>query len=154
MKAILIPMDFSDVSNAVIDTTLKLGKAFQSSITLLHVAEPEPDLIGYEPGPPIAREELAQRFHAAHRKLEDYKKPFEEAGLKVQALLVQGFPVKKILSQAAKIDASMIVVGSHGHGAIYNLLVGSVTEGLLKKSRIPVLVVPSNADQREKTAVE
>ena len=38
-------------------------------------------------------------------------------------------------------------MGSHGHGAIYELLVGSVTEGVLRKARCPVLVVPSERDE-------
>lgn len=148
MKSILIPVDFSDVTEAVMKTALGIGKAFQARITLLHVAEPEPDLIGYEPGPPVAREELAHRLQRLHRRLEEYKPPFQDAGLDVHALQVQGFPVKKILSQAEKVDASLIILGSHGHGAIYNLLVGSVTEGVMKKSPVPVMVVPSNPKTR------
>jgi nucleotide-binding universal stress UspA family protein len=40
------------------------------------------------------------------------------------------------------------VMGSHGHGSVYNLLVGSVTEGVLKAARRPVLLVPASVEQK------
>ena len=49
----------------------------------------------------------------------------------------------RILHEATEQDAGLIVMGSHGHGAIYNLLVGSVAEGVLKGVSCPVLIVPS-----------
>jgi len=48
------------------------------------------------------------------------------------------------LKQADAVNADFIVMGSHGHGAMYNLLVGSVTEGVLKRSTRPLLLVPSS----------
>lgn len=48
-----------------------------------------------------------------------------------------------ILEQAQKVGAHAIVVGSHGRGAIFDLDVGSVSAGVIRKARVPVLVVPS-----------
>ncbi|MEW5940915.1 MAG: universal stress protein [Chloroflexota bacterium] len=66
-----------------------------------------------------------------------------KAGLDATALVVQGATVETILNEASKLEADMIVVGSHGHGALYQLLVGSVCEGVLRKAACPVLVVPT-----------
>lgn len=49
---------------------------------------------------------------------------------------------EEILDQANELNADLIVMGTHGHGAMYNLLVGSVTKGVLKHSTWPVLLVP------------
>ncbi|PYJ41213.1 MAG: universal stress protein, partial [Verrucomicrobia bacterium] len=49
---------------------------------------------------------------------------------------------EEILKQADAINADLIVMGTHGHGAMYNLLVGSATKGVLKHSSRPVLLVP------------
>jgi nucleotide-binding universal stress UspA family protein len=52
--------------------------------------------------------------------------------------------VDAILTEAKDVGADMIVVGSHGRGAMYQLLVGSVSEGVLHRSRLPVLVIPTH----------
>ncbi|MEA3243534.1 MAG: universal stress protein, partial [Pseudomonadota bacterium] len=58
--------------------------------------------------------------------------------------LVHGATAETILKKASELDVDMIVVGSHGRGAMYQLLVGSVSEGILHNSRCPVLVVPTH----------
>jgi nucleotide-binding universal stress UspA family protein len=64
--------------------------------------------------------------------------------LDTTALLVHGATVEVILKEASDLEVDLIVVGSHGRGAMYQLLVGSVSEEVLKKSRIPVLVIPTH----------
>ena len=51
--------------------------------------------------------------------------------------------MEEILKTAREIAADFVVMGSHGHGSVYNLLVGSVTEGVLKAGERPVLLVPA-----------
>ena len=62
--------------------------------------------------------------------------------MKVTTVQRTGIPVTAILGRAASTKARYIVMGSHGHGAMYDLLVGSTTHGVLKKAPCPVLVVP------------
>jgi len=143
MKNILVPVDFSDVTDAVLRLALEVGKPFQAKIHLLHVAAPDPDFVGYEPGPPSVRVQLAEKFRDEHRKIQALK---EASGLPedgIHAHLIQGPFIQKILEEADRLQADLLVIGSHGHGALYNLLMGSVAEGILRDSRCPVLVVPS-----------
>jgi nucleotide-binding universal stress UspA family protein len=142
-SSILVPVDFSDVTPKVIRHAVRLAEAFKSRIILLHVAEPEPEFIGFEPGPPSVRVSMAVDFHAEHRKLEEIKEELTASGLQVQAFQIQGPTAEKILSEAEQHQSEMIVIGSHGHGALYNLLTGSVAAGVLKSARCPVLVVPA-----------
>jgi nucleotide-binding universal stress UspA family protein len=67
-----------------------------------------------------------------------------ESGVDATALLVHGKTVDTILTEAADLDIDLIVVGSHGRGAMYQLLVGSISEGVLHRSSKPVLVVPTH----------
>jgi nucleotide-binding universal stress UspA family protein len=58
-------------------------------------------------------------------------------------VLLQGPVVEIICETAQAIGADMIVLGSHGHTALYELLVGSVSEGVIRHARLPVTVVPA-----------
>ena len=54
----------------------------------------------------------------------------------------RGATVDTALKEAKKLDAGIFVVGSHGHGAVYDVLVGSYSTGIIRRSELPVLVVP------------
>ena len=86
---------------------------------------------------------VAHDYRAEHVKLDELKAQAAASGLAVTALHVQGPIVEKILDLAAEHGAGMIVMGSHGHGALYELLVGSITQGVLKGAKCPVVVVPA-----------
>ena len=143
MKTILVPVDFSETTTPVLAEAEVLAKALGGELVILKVAEPEPDFVGFEPGPQTVRMAVAQDFHAEHARLEDLKAVAEANGVKATARHVQGPIVEKILAQAADHNAAMIVMGSHGHGALYELLVGSITNGVLKGAKCPVVVVPA-----------
>jgi len=143
LQTILVPVDFSDVTDKVVQTANELARAFGSRLVLLHVSEPEPDFIGFEPGPQSVRVGVAREFKAEHQRLEELKQSLAGEGREVLALHIQGSMAEKILHEAEVQGAGMIVMGSHGRGALYTLLVGSVTSGVLKSARCPVLVVPS-----------
>lgn len=51
--------------------------------------------------------------------------------------------MERLLAEQGRLAADAIVLGSHGHGALYDLLVGSVAEGVLRRAPCPVVVVPS-----------
>jgi len=145
MKTILVPVDFSDCAPKVIKTASTIATAFSAHLVLLHVASPEPEFIGYDPGPQSVRDSVARELASEHATLQKFEQEINKAGLKTTALVIQGYPVDKILAEANKVHADMIVLGSHGHGALRNLLVGSVAEGVLRKAGCPVLVVPSKS---------
>jgi nucleotide-binding universal stress UspA family protein len=143
LQTILVPVDFSDVTPKVAQTATEMARAFGGKVILLHVAEPEPDFVGFEPGPQAVRSVVARDFRKEHHQLEALKETFVADGLETVALQIQGSLAEKILEEADTHGAGMIVMGSHGHGALYNLLAGSVTSGVLKGAKCPVLVVPA-----------
>jgi len=118
---------------------------------LLHVREfdqgefmPEFAVPGYVPMPvviPVKTPPKAEEIERLQR-LKDGAKPFPG---KLETVVLEGPTVGTILEVGKTRNVDLIVMGSHGHGAVYNLLVGSVTEGVMKGAQCPVLVVPSEA---------
>ena len=143
MKTILVPVDFSDVTTEVVETARNFAAAFEGRLVILNVAEPEPDFVGFEAGPPAVRVATARDYKLERQRLDDLKAKLDTGGCEVTALHIQGPIVEKILHEAGEQQADLIVIGSHGHSAFYDLLVGSVTHGVIKDARCPVVVVPA-----------
>lgn len=140
--SLLVAVDFSSVSDDQLEIVGRLARPTRE-IYLLHVAEPDPSFIGLEAGPDEVRHQVAAEYHREHEQIQTLAARLREAGHEVSALLVQGPTVDTILKQADKLGAEVIVVGSHGHGALFDLVVGSVSAGVIRKAKVPVLVVPS-----------
>lgn len=82
--------------------------------------------------------------HAA-RKLGAIADKLKGRSIKVQSAHATGVPVSLILEKAAEEEPDYIVMGSHGHTALYDLLVGSTTHGVLKRAKCPVVIVSAAA---------
>ena len=67
-------------------------------------------------------------------------------GVQAESMHLTGTPVSEIIEQASKLPADYIVMGSHGHTAFYDLLVGGTAHGVLKRATCPVVIVPPPAD--------
>lgn len=141
---ILACVDLSDSTEIIVEKIEELAKRLSAEVWLLHNALPEPDKIEFRVDPIAARDSLAKRFHAEHCQIQEHAERLRKAGINTTALLVHGATVETILTEASDLDVDMIVVGSHGRGAMFQLLVGSVSEGVLHKSKLPVLVIPTH----------
>jgi nucleotide-binding universal stress UspA family protein len=160
MKRILVPIDFSNATLRVIDLAQQLAKALDAEIHLVHVKEltaaAAPGTLGYglagmpelapmsgvplpvfDPMPqtvPVDEDEQSKLTH--------WQDNIAQSGVKVTLHEPTGAVVEEVLNEADVVNADLIVMGTHGHGAMYNLLVGGVTKGVLKRSTRPVLLVP------------
>jgi nucleotide-binding universal stress UspA family protein len=145
MQSVLAAVDFSPVSQAVVEHAASLAEAFGAELTLIHVVAPDPEFVGYEAGPQSVRDSRAREIRNEHRELGAIAAKLRERSMSVRPLLAQGPTVETILGEAQRLEADTIVIGSHGHGALYRALLGSVSEGIVRAARIPVLVVPAAA---------
>ena len=93
---------------------------------------------GFEPMPEAIAESEDEKSRLARWQAE-----MAQQGVKITLHEPIGAVAEEILKQADAVNADLIVMGTHGHGAIYNLLVGSATKGVLKRATRPVLLVPS-----------
>ncbi|MEN8206929.1 MAG: universal stress protein [Pseudomonadota bacterium] len=141
---LLVCVDLSESTQTIVEKVEEINKEYPAKVWILHNAEPEPDFVEFKVDPLAARETLAKKFHNEHRQIQEIANRLRKAGLDATALLVHGATVETILKEASDLDVDMIVVGTHGRGAMYQLLVGSVSEGILHKSRYPVLVIPTH----------
>lgn len=139
---ILVAVDLSNATKRVIQVTERIARGMSGEAWVLHVAEAEPDLVGFDAGPEVVRDQVAKEFREEHKAVQQHAKTLREAGIEATALLIRGPIVETVLEQAERIEADLLIVGSHGFGALYDLLVGSASRGILKHSGIPILVVP------------
>ncbi|MGF1541582.1 MAG: universal stress protein [Pleurocapsa sp.] len=143
MNNILAAIDFSDITPIVVDKAAEIARSFSGKLWLIHIAAPDPDFVGYSTGPQSKRDWRAKTLREEHRYIQDKALELEHSGIDVTPLLIQGATVETILQEATKLNADMIVIGSHGRGALYKALVGSVSEGIIRQASCPVLIVPA-----------
>lgn len=145
--AMLAAVDFSEVSDLVVAEAGRLARAFEGHAWLVHVAEPHPtSLAGGDVGPVDLRDPVARELRSAHRRIQAHGAALQASGVAATALLVAGTPADKILELAGRLSAHHVVLGSHGHGALHHLLMGSVSERVLRGAPCPVVFVPRRAD--------
>jgi nucleotide-binding universal stress UspA family protein len=147
ISRILCPMDFSDFSQQAYAYAVAMARWYRARITTLHVVVNRPAVemipsLYMATVPPMSltslREELATR-------LEGIARPYAP---EVQTdVMVQEAPDihREILTQADLLKADLIVMGTHGRGGFDRVVLGSVTEKVMRKATSPVLVVPPHA---------
>lgn len=140
VNRILFPTDFSDDAANALDYATSLAEQYQAELCLLHVVE---DVVvpayfgaqmsaGYFP--------TAELEEAARVEL-DKILANNQPGFKVRRLLRRGAPYVEILAAAVEEKVDVIVMGTHGHGGLAHVLLGSTTERVIRKSPVPVLTI-------------
>jgi nucleotide-binding universal stress UspA family protein len=142
MSTILVGLDFSPAHEHVLATAVALARAMGADLALLRIAPEDPEFIGYEPGPPTVRDGVAQALREQRLKLEADEARLRAEGLRVTARTIQGPIAAKLLQEAERLSADWIVVGSHGRGGVRRLLLGSVSEAVIRGAPCPVVIVP------------
>lgn len=143
MKTIVVAVDFSSGTEKVIDAASQLAIALKEKIYLVHAVDDTPiyGVYGlYSEQVPMINEYGEMARKVAMRKLVELQDRFNIGGLEVE--LLQGRPQDQILDFAEKVDADMVIVGTHGHSVVGSLFMGSVASSLVRKAKFPVLVVP------------
>lgn len=139
---LLVGVDLAESTETVVKRAEELAQRLSAAVWLLHVAEPEPDFVGLGVGPQHVRDSLSKEFHQEHVQIQLIADSLRDTGIDTTALLVQGATAETILKEAAKLQVDMIVLGSHGRGQVQQIMLGSVSAGVLHKSDCPVLIVP------------
>jgi nucleotide-binding universal stress UspA family protein len=145
-KTILVPVDLSGATVQICRAARDLAEAINARVLLLHAVETDPLASAYYALSTFEVATLAgnARRRAAER-LQALGRWFKRRVLDTKIILHAGAAVPTIQRLAKQARPTYIVVGTHGHSAAYEMLVGSVAHALLRKAPCPVLVVPITA---------
>jgi len=146
MKTIVVAIDFSNATSGVLDMAKRLAQSFGAELRLFHVVEPEPSYTAYGFTPnefPALQIYQKQAKERATEKLIELAKSVKDVVADVSVKVAEGSPLHCITDYIKETKADGLVLGSHGHGAIASLLLGSVAEGMVRRSLVPTLVVPA-----------
>lgn len=136
---ILAPFDDSPPARAALDVACSLARESGGSITALYVSQPHLYLTGRHVHT-LPKDAEAGRAAVAIL-VEARRRAQETCGLAVEVVTAEGEPVEQILEMARSRGADSIVMGSHGRRSIERVLLGSVAEGVMRASPVPVIVV-------------
>lgn len=146
MGTVLVPLDFSDSSGRLLAVAEEQAVRRGAGLHLLHVIEPAAEVAGFETDPEMMRlrigQDLATEERIEGRRLQEIAEGVKARGRECATQVRFGLPSDEIIAAGKECGAELIVVGSHGHGALYHLFTGSVVTGVLKHTVCPVLVVP------------
>jgi len=139
---ILVPIDFSSATHQVIDAALSLIGKQKAKLVILHVVAPPVLTTEYGPILDNVSQIVAAAENAAASRLSKLKSTLRADHLTVDVVQSMGTPAGVILEEARTRKVDYIVLGSHGHTAIYDLIIGSTTHLVLQKASCPVVIVP------------
>lgn len=143
---ILYPTDFSDVSKTAVNYLKQLKDAGMKEVIILHVVDIR-NL--HTPSVYNAFSDLSmlgdKQVDSAKEEAGKIALELDDAGIKTSIRIEKGIPYTEILRVEKEEDVSLIVIGSHGVSNVKEILLGSVSEKVIRKAAKPVLVVKRKA---------
>lgn len=143
IRTIMVPVDDSQAAMGALSEACRLAKAFNASVTVVHIADFTRNswgVAGFSD-----HSELDSAIADIRQKiLQRASNTLEAAGVASEVVVLESAGEKTadlIVSEAEKRRADYIVMGTHGFSGLLNLLLGSVAEGVVRQSSIPVLLI-------------
>ena len=146
ISKILVPTDGSKAAQKAAMYTVDLAKQLKATVIALSVIDNRSLIAQTVPAEETARHVIEPIEDYLREAAEGYageiKKLCDKNGVRSKTVITKGHPVEEIVKEAKKSKADLIVVGSHGRGALAAAVLGSVTYGVIHKAtKIPVLIV-------------
>jgi len=139
---ILCPLDLSKTSDHVVQHAVQFGRWYRAPITALHICNPivipstDFTVVGAPTVPILTDDDINEIRHKVQTR-------FDSAGAgPVDVIVESGHPAKRIVEIAGALPSGLIVMGTHGATGFQHLILGSVTEKVLRQAPCPVLTVP------------
>jgi nucleotide-binding universal stress UspA family protein len=150
-RPILVPVDFSEHSEAALREACELSKGIDAPLVVLHVVHDPGDMPGYYTRVTKKKhlmriEDAAAKMFETFLKSTAKKNPDCKKLKKVETILVSGLPVTRILEVARKINARMVVMGSRGRTGFQHVMLGSKAERVAQLCPVPVTIVKAEGE--------
>jgi nucleotide-binding universal stress UspA family protein len=139
---LMVAMDFSPHGKAVLRVARRFGRTLDAKVWIVHAVSPAVGVASCNGGR-RDRVAAAAEVREEHRLVQEAAATLRDGGVDAVALLVEGPPAKVVLEEASRLEVDMIIIGSHGYGAVARALLGSVSAGVVRRAQCPVLVVPA-----------
>ncbi|MFY1110942.1 MAG: universal stress protein [Methanosarcinaceae archaeon] len=139
-KKILIATDGSVGAKKAADTGIEIARMSGAKVHTAYVI----DISSYSsvPKDPRWEEAMYAQFRELGKEATSYvEEKAKEAGIEVEAVLLEGHPAEEIVNFAERNEVDLVVMGSLGKSGIERFLIGSVSEKVVRISKVPVLVV-------------
>lgn len=143
IRRILCPVDFSDYSRRALDHAVALARWYESTVTVFNVCPLVPAM-AYAPGTPMLPVTVPSPgdLDALVASMTRFAESEAGANVPMQFEVGEGDAAHEILERAAVLPSDLIVMGTHGRHGFDRLVLGSVTEKVIRKAGCPVLTVP------------
>lgn len=152
-KKILVPLDGSEHSLRALEIAIQIAKKFKAKITLIHVYSvgvrsvvmPEPTTLTSIGVPVMAPTDVSKVAEATRKAgatiLADGEERVKAEGVEVETILREGHVVQEIVKIVREGSFDLIVMGARGVSRIREIILGSVSDGVVHNASCPVLVV-------------
>jgi nucleotide-binding universal stress UspA family protein len=137
---ILVPLDFSEQAAAVLEWAAHLAEQHGSRVLLLHAYHLPVEFQQLE-GAYLPPDFWSNVKSEAEQSLQRYAGELQARGLRVEAIVREGYPASVIVDEAQSQRVDLIVIGTHGHSGLKHMLLGSIAERVVQKAPCPVLTV-------------
>lgn len=159
MKNVLIALDYDPTAEKIAESGYELAKALDAQVTLLHVISnavyystraysPIMGFAGFTPAEPVEVEQTAYLKDAAYNYLENSRNHLGD--INIRTIVKEGDFADTILETAQLVDADLIVLGSHSRRWVEKIVMGSVTEKVIRNSKIPLLIIPTKKEDEDR----
>ena len=148
INRILCPVDLSDFSRDALHHALALAEWYHAQITVLHVysgVQPLVPVRGLAASVPVAAPVRPDEIAEEVRRF--CVSTLGDAGQSIEVVVREGNATKEIVLLAEELLADVLVLGTHGRSGFERLFLGSVTEKVLRSTRVPVMTVPPPVKQ-------
>lgn len=139
---ILVALDLKEPSEKLLQYAGEIAKKFDSKLWLVHIAAPDPDFVGYEPGPQYVRDFRAEELKEEHQQLQAMAREFENNVINAEGLLIEGATSEMIAEECQKLNIDLICMYHHKHPWWQELFESHTDFHVIDKVKVPVLTVP------------
>jgi nucleotide-binding universal stress UspA family protein len=137
---ILVPVDGSLLAENILPHTMAMAKAYNSEVTLISILDP---LVGSNSARPINPRDWQIRRVEVEAYLKDLSSRFQNGGLKVQTISLEGKAPDRVLQHSTSMGMNLIMLSSHGQGGVSGWNCSSVVTKIIQQARTSIMMIRS-----------